>query len=54
MEYQQPDRPESDRSEDEKNVTGAATVPADLLDDPDAHLSETERAEIVSCSSSPN
>jgi hypothetical protein len=39
----------SDWSDGEKNVRGIVTVvPVDLVEDPDAHLSDAERAEIVS------
>jgi hypothetical protein len=38
---------ESERSDDEKAVHGRAEVVMDLPGDPDAHLSEAERASIV-------
>jgi hypothetical protein len=48
MEESKLSRPESDRSDDEKHVHGVGVAPVDLGDDPDAHLSDAERAEIVS------
>jgi len=47
MEESKLSRPESDRSDDEKHINGVGIIPVDLADDPDAHLSDAERAEIV-------
>jgi len=49
MEFKNHARVESDRSSDEKNMGEVANaMPVNLPEDPDAHLSDAQRKEIVS------
>lgn len=48
MDFKNHARLESDRSSDEKNVGDTTNImPVDLAEDPDAHLSDAQRKQIV-------